>query len=141
MGKNPALARGLLHSISDGKYRDHDGGSYGADTTFDRLNLSTAPYMEKHLEFLCNWVDDLTSEQNKFQYYTRGVNREGKSDADDAVTAAAWESDEAPRRLESLLISNQIRNYCDQVEKYAGSGFGKLFLAGGLHKEDSKASN
>jgi len=149
--KNPALARGLLHSISDGKYRDHDGGSYGADTTFDRLNLSTAPYMEKHLEFLCNWVDDLTSEQNKFQYYTRGLNRErkndkkrsgnrgGKSDADDAVTAAAWESDEAPRRLESLLISNQIRNYCDQVEKYAGSGFGKLFLAGGLHKEDSKA--
>jgi translation initiation factor 3 subunit H len=37
--------------------------------------------------------------------------------------------------MESLLIANQIRSYCDQVDSFAGAGFGKLFLAGGLHKE------
>ena len=42
------------------------------------------------------------------------------------------------KRMESLLISNQIRNYCDQVDSFAGAGFGKLFLAGSLHKEPSK---
>jgi hypothetical protein len=48
----------------------------------------------------------------------------------------AWGVQDAPKRLESLLIANQIRNYCDQMDTYAGSGFGKLFVVGGLQKED-----
>ena len=46
-----------------------------------------------------------------------------------------WASSDAPRRLESLLISNQIRSYCDQMDKFTTGGLSKLFLAGGLHKE------
>lgn len=32
---------------------------------FDRLKLSTAPFMERNLEFLIGCMDDLSSEQNK----------------------------------------------------------------------------
>jgi len=40
-----------------------------------------------------------------------------------------------PSRLESLLISNQVNTYCDQINKFAGQSFGKLFLMQRLHDE------
>jgi translation initiation factor 3 subunit H len=40
-----------------------------------------------------------------------------------------------PKRMETLLITNQIHTYCDQVNKFAQGGFAKLFLAGGLHQD------
>ena len=91
-------------------------------------------------------MDDLAAEQSKFQYYMRGLMR-GTKDArgrfekrkEEKVDAqAAWASTEAPRRLNSLLISSQIRTYCDQVDKFADGGFGKLFLVDGLHREENK---
>lgn len=149
--KNPALVRALLYDLKDGLHGPYDGtdatnggtSSTGLDCTFDRLDLSTNPYLEKHLEFLCTWVDDLAAEQSKFQMFARNLsrnsryNKESKKEREESK-AEGWNSAEAPQRMESLLISNQIRNYCDQVDKFAGGGFGKLFLAGGLHKEDAK---
>lgn len=46
------------------------------DCDFDRLDLSTNPYLEKNLEFLCNWIDDLSNEQQKFNQYTRALQRQ-----------------------------------------------------------------
>lgn len=46
------------------------------DCDFDRLDLSTNPYLEKNLEFLCNWIDDLSNEQLKFNQYTRNAQRQ-----------------------------------------------------------------
>jgi len=150
--KNPSLVRALLSDVSTGQYSadvgdGNEGGvatPYGADTTLDRLDLSTNPYLEKHLEFLSTWVDDLSAEQGKFQYYMRslsrgndkrGDKRRGKQADEKKVPAAqAWSSSDAPKRLESLLLSNQIRNYCDQVDKFADGGFGKLFIMDGLQK-------
>lgn len=158
--KNPSLVKALLYNVASGDYNGEDSAAaaataapgnaaYGVDTTFDRLDLSTNPYLEKHLEFLCTWVDDLASEQNKFQYYMRGLARNAasgsrfdkRSNRKDEKTAIldaeeTWSNKDAPKRIESLLISNQIRSYCDQVGKFADSGFGKLFLTDGLHRED-----
>jgi translation initiation factor 3 subunit H len=131
---NPGLVQVLLADVADGVHPTSK-----ADTTFDRLDLSTNPYLEKHLEFLCGWVDDLAAEQHKFQYFTRQLargakdNRNNRGKAKDQ--AEAWGSSDAPRRLESLLISNQIRSYCDQMDKFTSGGLSKLFLAGGLHKD------
>ena len=136
---NPGLVRALLLDVSEGMY---GGAPNATDTTFDRLDLSTNPYLEKHLEFLCNWVDDLAAEQHKFQYYTRSIAR-GRPDRrkQQRVTSEDWKASDAPKRMESLLITNQIRSYCDQVDKFAGGGFSKLFLAGGLHKEERATSS
>jgi translation initiation factor 3 subunit H len=145
---NPGLVRCLLHDL---KASDTAKATVSAtDTTFDRLDLSTNPYLEKHLEFLSKWVDDLAAEQYKFQSYTRTLARNASSAnkhhdkrrnkefvLDSKTAQEGWESTDAPRRMESLLITNQIRSYCDQVDKFAGGGFGKLFLASGLHKEEA----
>ncbi|KAL3775219.1 hypothetical protein ACHAWO_007891 [Cyclotella atomus] len=141
---NPGLVRSLLRDMGDGL---HDGGAAPMDgTTFDRLDLSTNPYLEKHLEFLCSWVDDLAAEQYKFQHFTRnlranaGGDRKGRKAKEEMAQAIeeGWARNDAPKRMESLLMSNQIRTYCDQVEKFTGEGFGKLFLTSGLHKDDEK---
>lgn len=145
---NPGLVQALLVDIAEGSYVDPVTGESGlydaaADTTFDRLDLSTNPYLEKHLEFMCGWVDDLAAEQHKFQYYSRQLargnsdrykNKRGpKKDPDEA--GEGWASSDAPRRLESLLISNQLRGYCDQMDKFASGGLSKLFVSGALHKD------
>jgi len=128
----------------------HTGSSLtmNADTTFDRLDLSTNPYLEKHLEFVCTWVDELASEQQKFQYYTRQLNQGKKGDwrknknatNNEDEEGEGWSSSAAPKRMESLLVSNQIRSYCNQMDKFASGGLGKLFLAGGLHNETKKST-
>lgn len=105
-----------------------------ATVALDRLDMSTNPYLEKHLEFLCSWVDDLAVEQQKFQYYARQLARQDKK------SAGAAARPEVPRRMESLLIANQIRSYVDQMDSFSTSGLGKLYLAGGLHKEDGKVA-
>lgn len=142
-GSTAAATSTLMQSIATGSSL-----TMNVDTTFDRLDLSTNPYLEKHLEFLCNWVDELASEQQKFQYYTRQLNQ-GKRGSDwrnknktepvpEEGDGEGWASTSAPRRMESLLVSNQIRSYCNQMDKFAGGGLGKLFLAGGLHSGDDK---
>lgn len=161
--QNPSLVKALLHNVSTGLYNaDSDNDEeqntqdnvdghtsdpiYQADTTFDRLDLSTNPYLEKQLEFMCTWVDDLAAEQSKFQYYMRGLARandrrfDKRSHANKEKLNAeeAWASHDAPRRLESLLISNQIRTYCDQLEQFADGGLGKLFVVDGLHRDERK---
>jgi len=117
---NPGLAKALIH---------HE---LKTDTTFDCLDMSTNPYLEKHLEFLCTWVDDLSQEQHKFQYWTRSTKRNHRN-KDGPV--------ETPKRLESLLMTNQIHTYCNQMDKFAGSGFGKLFLAKGLHQQNDNQTS
>ena len=116
--KNNSLASAMIYNLSLGK----DADRFNCD--FEQFNLDKDAYIEKNLELMCNWVDDLANEQYKFQYYVRQQRKDlGTSDA-------------SPRRLENLLINNQIRQYCDQVDKYAGGSFGKLFLASNLQKSD-----
>jgi translation initiation factor 3 subunit H len=146
---NPGLIRSLLRDVGDGLHGPYGAEGSGTDTTFDRLDLSTNPYLEKHLEFLCSWVDDLAAEQYKFQHYTRSLRsnvdsrskgRKAKEELAQAIEEG-WARQDAPKRMESLLMSNQIRTYCDQVEKFTGGGFGKLYLTSGLHgKDDKKAA-
>lgn len=147
--KNPGLARVLLADVRDG-YHDRAaaaGGDApasllydaGADVTLDRLDLCVNPYLEKHLEFLCGWVDDLSAEQHKFQYFSRQLARKNKDKTrrGGGGTREDWAGADAPRRMESLLISNQIRTYCEQMDKFAGEGVDKLYLVSGLQNEST----
>jgi len=124
---------------------DLDGDSISAN--FERLNLSTNPFLEKTLEFSIDCLDDLSVEQNKFQYYQKSLQRqqtqmqaylqkkkaEGTADDEEDLTAI-FKPIPQPSRLESLLITNQISNYCEQINTFAGTSFTKLFLYGGMQK-------
>ena len=127
---NPGLVRAYL-AQSATLYDQH------AAVALDRLDMSTNPYLEKHLEFLCSWVDDLAVEQQKFQYYARQLARAKKeSDADDKKEDG-WTNTDAPRRMESLLITNQITSYCDQMDEFTSGSMGKLYLSDALHKSST----
>ncbi|XWS13289.1 hypothetical protein CRYUN_Cryun36dG0024700 [Craigia yunnanensis] len=43
---------------------------------YDCLQLSTNPYMERNMEFLIECMDDLSMEQQKFQFYYRSLSRQ-----------------------------------------------------------------
>jgi len=111
---------------------------------FERLNLSTNPYLEKTLEFLTECLDDLAGEQNKYQYYQKNLakqhnylKKKGEADEEEEVTPTNqnFKQVQQPNRLESLLITNQINNYCEQINTFVGTGFAKMFLYGGMQKQ------
>lgn len=150
---NPGLVQALLMDLTDGVYDSPADTSFTRsvepertlssaalnEIAFDQLDLSTNPYLEKHLEFLSGWVDELATEQQKFQYYARQLAREvrGAKKSRAISHEDAWASSDAPRRMESLLIGNQIRSYCEQMNQFTSGSLGKLYLLGGLHKNQS----
>jgi translation initiation factor 3 subunit H len=146
---NTALIRALLY--------DYDS-TMKLSTDFDRLNLTTNPFLEKNLEFLIECIDDLGVELNKFQYHQRNVQRiRQQQDAflakrkqenqsrrlhgqdllpdEDTTNHPLFKPVQEPSRLEALLITNQVNQYCQQINTFAGQSFSKLFLLGGLHNK------
>lgn len=126
--RNPGLVAALLVDLK---------AESALACSFDRLDLGTNPYLEKNLEYLSAWVDDLANEQYKFQQEIKRDKWRKKqkeaglaSDMDDGEFAA-------PDRLASLLVSNQISEYCRQVHNFAGTSFGKLFAASALQKTEA----
>ncbi|KAB5527570.1 hypothetical protein DKX38_021417 [Salix brachista] len=107
---------------------------------YDRLQLSTSPYLERNVEFLIECMDDLSIEQQKFQYYYRNLSRQQaqqqawlqKRRSENMSRKAAGEEplpeeDPSnpvfkpilePSRLDSFLITNQMANYCNQINGY-----------------------
>lgn len=122
----------------------------------DRLKLSTAPFMERNLEFLIDCMDDLSSEQNKLQYYYRNLSRQQtqqqtwlqKRRTENLARKAAGEEPlpeedpsnpifkpiPEPSRLDSYLITNQVSNYCNQINGAAGQSFSRLYFMKALHE-------
>ncbi|XP_068666745.1 eukaryotic translation initiation factor 3 subunit H-like [Aristolochia californica] len=121
-----------------------------AQCDYDRLQLSTDPFMERNVEFLTECMDDLSFEQQKFQYYYRNLSRQQaqqqawlqKRRAENMARKAAGEEPlleedpsnpifkpiPEPSRLDSFLITNQIANYCNQINGVGAQSFSRLYL-------------
>ncbi|GJJ78087.1 translation initiation factor 3 subunit H [Entomortierella parvispora] len=123
--------------------------------SFDMLDLSMDPFVAKNLENLMDTIDDHTQEQGNYAYWQRSVERENKKKAahilnrktENARRAQAGQAPlpnedvdalfklpAEPSRLDHLLISGQIDNYCKQINEFAGPTLGKLFAVGELQK-------
>lgn len=124
---------------------------------YDRLQLSSAPFVERNIEFLIECMDDLTVEQQKFQYYYRNLSRQQtqqqtwlqKRRAENMARKAAGEEPlpeedpsnpifkpiPEPSRLDGFLITNQISNYCNQVNGVAGQSLRRLYLTKALQQQ------
>jgi len=108
-----------------------------------------APPLECYFEHCCQWVDDLVEEQSKFQFYLRTIERnkdqarwhnKRKTDADDEVDAPNWKATIHPPRLDSLLITNQIQQYCSRIGCHSICAFAKLQLTNTLAISDALSS-
>jgi len=130
---NSYLINALLYDMKD---------TDATSATFERLNLSSNPFLEKNLEFINECLDDLSTEQTKYQLYLRNVQRQmhaymqkKKAEGEDEEDIAQqFKSIPQPNRLESLLITNQINNYCEQINTFVGPAFAKMFLYGNMQK-------
>eukprot|EP01084_Bolivina_argentea_P039414 72846_1 len=159
--RNPGIVTALLVDLVGSSSTSADKDHLVEDCDFERLDLNTQPYLEKNLEFLCTWIDDLASEQWKFQNYSRNLQRQKHDRArwmdrqrraneerringeaplpdDDKDLPPGERKIDAPNRMESLLISTQISSYCNQLSKFTGASFERLFLASSLQAESSK---
>ncbi|KAK3825625.1 MAG: hypothetical protein J3Q66DRAFT_309072 [Benniella sp.] len=123
--------------------------------SFDMLDLSLDPYIAKNLENLMDTIDEHHQEQGNYAYWQRSVERENKKKAAYLLNRktenarrtqagqaplpnedvdAMFKLPSEPSRLDHLLISGQIDNYCKQINQFAGPTLGKLFAVGELQK-------
>eukprot|EP00698_Gefionella_okellyi_P021510 TRINITY_DN6996_c0_g1_i1.p1 TRINITY_DN6996_c0_g1~~TRINITY_DN6996_c0_g1_i1.p1 ORF type:complete len:349 (+),score=79.58 TRINITY_DN6996_c0_g1_i1:46-1047(+) len=149
---NPVLLNALLHEMNTSKDLSHD---------FDRFDLSTNPFLEKHMEFLIECLDDLSVEQTRQLNYHRQVQRQlqqqqlhiakrkAESQArvrsglepleeEDPTQNPLFKSIPAPSRLDTLLITSQVHTYARQVNEFAGGALSKLFLLTGVQPQQAE---
>ncbi|KAJ7942278.1 Eukaryotic translation initiation factor 3 subunit H [Quillaja saponaria] len=120
---------------------------------YDRLQLSSKPFMERNMEFLieCNgrhinrttegW--SLTRQQAQQQAWLqkrRAENMARKASGEDPLpeedpSNPIFKPLPEPSRLDSFLITNQIANYCNQINGVAGQSFSRLYLLKALHEK------
>jgi len=120
----------------------------------DTGGITTNPFLEKNLECLITSIDDLSQESARFQYHQRALGRHNVQQS--GYLAKRKQENESrrrqglppleedanvfkplaePSRLDSLLISKQISNYCQQINQFTGQSFNKHFLVNALRQE------
>ncbi|CAH1760424.1 4567_t:CDS:2 [Entrophospora sp. SA101] len=158
--KNSHLVTALLHSLDDFENVipktypisiDKESVIGPLTPNFETLELSLDPYMEKNLEFLLKSIEDNNYEQNNLAFWQKSVTKaqsalqkrkqdnEARKESgldplpeDDILKM--YKIPPEPSRLDSLLISSQINNYCKQLNQHAGPTLSKLFVAKELQK-------
>lgn len=142
---NSQLVMALLLELEEGE-------DAAIETQAASFEMTGGPFLEKHVELLVDGIDELSNESYKLQFYERNVQRQkllqqqamaAKRKADgrertqeelDEELAAnpAFKPIQPPSRLDSLLVSNQISHYCDQVNHLAAQSLSKLYLLNNL---------
>ncbi|KAI8843965.1 hypothetical protein BJ741DRAFT_589680 [Chytriomyces cf. hyalinus JEL632] len=130
--------------------------SLGLYPNFDSLDLGSGElYLEKHLESLCEAVDDYGQEQWRWQGWNRSLQKEQQKAAQTASkkrsenaqreangqTPLHSESDitapppslarviaNEPSRLETIMLAGQVDTWCKQIHGFAGPGLTKMYL-------------
>ncbi len=128
------------------------------DTEFGKLELASSPYIERNLQFLIQEISSLQAKQREIQDYQKEYARKrqgyekwiAQRRAENAIRKERGEpllSDidgstpvppKGPSRIESTIIRKQIGAYCDQTNKYVGSGLTKLYLYNSIQHQQQQ---
>jgi len=126
------------------------------DCDFDPLSMTGGEtQMEKHLDLLSNWMDELMDEQRRFQQYSKiaakprqdyvrwinkrvAENKERREAGEQEYSLSFDHSGmkpmpEAPPRTEPLLMIGQLDRYCKQMNEHVDNSFHKLIMASQLN--------
>jgi len=114
------------------------------------LDLGSTTSLQKTLRQLLTITDDMSQEINKYTNVQRQIFKQNqakslhqqKRQAENQQRLQRGEEPlpeedlnkifkpiPAPTRLDTLLISNQVTNYCKQVGQFSSQSLGKLFMA------------
>jgi translation initiation factor 3 subunit H len=124
------------------------------DVDFDRLNLSTNAYLSANLEFLVDDVDQLNGnhyrasmdkkkqqkvDQDMVKWIqTRRLENAAREERGDPLLPEVdlqhelFKPKPIGSQLETLLLKKQIGVFTQQVNRFSGAGFSKLYLAGAI---------
>lgn len=165
---NPHLLQPLLHTFKNvksscfGKVLNSDKSNiresrneFDFNTNFSNLDLTSAPYIEKNLQFLIEEIGNLQNNQRAIQDYQKEFARRkqwyekwlAQRRAENANRIEKGESplpeiDETtpklpkgPSRIETTMIRKQIGTLCDQSNKYAATSLSKLYLYNSIQQQ------
>ena len=122
---------------------------------FLRLELNTNPFLEKQLQLLIESIEDLQQETSKLHANERAMQRQKAAHAaylakkraqafarrergeellaeEDLVASPAFRPVVKFARLDSLLVTNQMGAYLQQLNEFSGQNIVKLWLLHGL---------
>eukprot|EP01041_Mallomonas_annulata_P007033 gene7033-14302_t len=129
-----------------------DTKSTEVECDFDQLAIASSDsYLERNLELVNTWMDDLIQEQQRFQLYTKNTSKtrveqirwlskrisenvERREAGDDELSTNLEDSSlkpmpEAPPRLEPLLMVGQLERFTTQINEHVDNSIQKLYLA------------
>lgn len=132
--QNSTLASSLMRCCAPGP-------ESVTEQDLDRLNMSTYPFLERNMEFLVDCMDDLQLEAQKQAQYQRAVQRQQQQQAqwlqrrrqenssrqaqgleplpEEDPSNPIFKLPNEPSRLDELLVTNQVSNYCWQVDRFS----------------------
>jgi len=122
------------------------------------LNLSHGSSLEHQLRLMMSSVDELTQESGKFVQHQRSVakynqhknNSIQRRATENAARQARGEPplptepdlskiprpSAPPQRIEALLASQQVNQYCQQIKDFASQGLGRVFMAEAMENNE-----
>lgn len=145
--ENPELP--LPASLDDIR---RDPAKIPAHPSFDTLDLSIDPFLEKTCDLLLESIESHYTDLNNHQYYQRQLTREQfkitqwqtKRKAENAARVAAkqqplpedeWQRlfklPQEPSRLEGMLNARQVEQYSKQVDGFTAAVTSKMFAVRG----------
>jgi len=90
------------------------------------LDVENQAFLEKNVQLLIGSLQELAEEQQKLIMFERQAARKG--DPPQKGGRDRFRRDQPPRHLDTMILSQQIQNYCKAINGYAGDSFGKIFL-------------
>lgn len=94
-------------------------------TQMEALNVENQAFLEKNVQLLITSLQDLADEQNKIMMFERQAQGKGN---EKGKGKGFHRNMQPPRQLDTMILSQQIKNHCKQINGFASDSFGKLYL-------------
>mmetsp|Transcript_68543 Transcript_68543/g.153602 ORF Transcript_68543/g.153602 Transcript_68543/m.153602 type:complete len:357 (-) Transcript_68543:73-1143(-) len=102
------------------------------------LDVENQAFLEKNVQLLMHSLEMLAEEQNKMIMFERQAARKG--DPPQKGGRDRFRQNQAqPRQLDTMVLSQQIQNYCKAINSFAGDAFGKIYLVSNKPSGDGGA--
>lgn len=92
-------------------------------TQIESLDVENQVFLEKNVQLLITSLQELAEEQTKMQMYERNAGKGDKGGGKGKNFRA-----QQPKQLDTMILSQQIQNYCKAINGFAGDAFGKIYL-------------
>merc|ERR1719436_1566856 len=91
------------------------------------LDVENQGFLEKNVQLLMDSLAELADEQQKLIQFERQLARKGEP-PQKGGREQFRRNPTQPRQLDTMILSQQIKNYCKAINSYAGDAFGKIYL-------------